>query len=174
MKDIVTLYGKIYLNRHLGGALKHISTAYDDAGFLGCVGCLDCIKLVWTNFPLAEKEQCHNPYEGKIATIVGEGWCDRHLHIWSSFAGRTGTNNNITVLSILLLIQDILNGTFSFSSTSPYKIHRNGIERYLYYFLWNVISPDWTIFANPLHQAQGDDEHKYTSRQEAIRKDIER
>lgn len=55
-KDMCRLYGEKYLNRPLTREeLQLVLDGYKDAVFPGCVGCLDFMKLVGKNFPLAEK-----------------------------------------------------------------------------------------------------------------------
>lgn len=175
LKDMKELYAEMYLNRRpTRTELKEIESEYNDAGFEGCAGCLDCMKLKWKNCPFAEKGQYHNPKEGKLATIVVEAWCDRSLYIWSWFAGRAGTNNDLNVLAVSPLMSEILRGDFAFEVEEPYKISENGSVRKQLYFLGDGIYPNWPLFAKPIHQPTTDQEQVYTKRQEAIRKDIER
>ena len=47
-------------------------------------------------------------------------------------------------------------------------------DRYTPYFLADGIHPHWRIFAQPIHHPETESERKYTKRQEAVRKDVER
>lgn len=111
---------------------------------------------------------------GKLATIVVEAWCDRTLYIWSWFAGRAGTNNDLNVLAVSPLMRKILRGEFLFQLKDSYKITADGSERRQLYFLGDGIYPNWPLFAKPIHHPMNEREKVYTKRQEAIRKDIER
>lgn len=42
-----------------------------------CTGVIDCMKLSWKIFPLAEKGHYNTRKEIKVAIIVAEGWCDQ-------------------------------------------------------------------------------------------------
>lgn len=173
--DVKHLYEGIYLNRKpTTEELREIESMYRSAGFTGCGGAIDCMKLVWKNCPIQEKGQYHNPREGHMATIVVEAWCDRRLYVWSWFSGRAGTNNDLNVLSVSPLIQDILQGRFEFSTGVEYKIGEDGTVRKMLYLLGDGIYPDWPLFAKPIHHPANEREQLYSKRQEAIRKDIER
>eukprot|EP00171_Calliarthron_tuberculosum_P006951 IDg6951t1 len=52
--------------------LRSVVQGYEEAGFPGCMGCIDCMHLHWKNCPKALKGQHHNPNDGKLATISCE------------------------------------------------------------------------------------------------------
>lgn len=174
-QDLIEIYGKRFLNRRPTEVeLGDIEFDYKEAGFRGCGGAIDCMKLIWKNCPLQEKGQYHNKKEGKMATIVAEGWCDRKLYLWSWFAGRAGTNNDLNVLAVSPLVQDIVRGKFKFSLTDEYSLIGGGVPRKRLYFLGDGIYPSWPLFVKPIHHPVDEHERTFTKNQEAIRKDIER
>lgn len=77
--------------------MQEIVEEFEDAGFPGCVGALDCMMLHWNNCPIADKGQYHNPKEGKLATLPAEASCDRNVYNWHWNVRRTGMNNDINV-----------------------------------------------------------------------------
>ena len=175
IRDMIEIYGGMYLNRRpTKEELKCIEDDYNEVGFAGCGGSIDCMKLIWKNCPFSEKGQYHNGKEGKMATIVVEAWCDRDLYIWSWFAGRAGTNNDLNVLAVSPLIQSILRGDYLFRLEEGFKLTEKGPERTQLYLLGDGIYPNWPLFAKPIHQPTDEGQKCYTKRQEAIRKDIER
>lgn len=88
---------------------------YEDAGFPGCGGCIDFMKLLWKHCPLAEKGKFRNIKERKLATILAVGWCDLNLYVWSCLVGRAGTSTDLNVLEVSPLSQNIVRGKFNFS-----------------------------------------------------------
>ena len=123
---------------------------------------------------MEEKGQLHNPKDGKLATLKVEAWCDSDLYVWHWFAGRAGTTNDKTMVSISPLFQDILTGKYPFQLKQPYKVLSNSISRYVPYFLADGIYPQWPLFILPIHMANSVREQRYTRAQEGRRKDIER
>lgn len=65
-----------------------------------------------------------------------------------------------------------MSGRFRFKHDGGYSITEGGTERSL--LLTVGIYQDWSIFAKPLHQAEQDEEKRYCTQQEAVRKDVER
>lgn len=166
-------FGSVLLNREPDVMeLQEIVNNYENAGFPGCLGCLDCMHLKWKNCPRSLKGQYHNPKDGKLATISCEAMCDRNLYCWHWYAGRCGTNNDITVLDNSPLINDILSSRRRMSIPGGYSV--NGVMRsWLLYILVDGIYPDWAIFVGPNHAPLNDKERHMTKRQEAVRKNIE-
>ena len=172
--DIVAIHKGTYLSRPNQSELETIEKEYDDSGFPGCVGAVDCCCLYWKNCPLEEKGQYHNPKDSKLATVKVEAWCDSKLYIWHWFAGKTGTTNDKTMVSFSPLFQDIFSGKYAFKFGMPYHITSNSNSRTLPYFLVDGIYPRWPIFALPIHITDNIREQRYTKAQEGRRKDIER
>ena len=95
------LYGNEYLNRRpTAEELKKISEKYEFAGFPGCVGSVDCMKIEWENCPKVLKGQFYNPKDSKLAVLSVEGWCDRDLYIWHWFIGRRGQTMTSQLLTL--------------------------------------------------------------------------
>lgn len=140
--DIKGVYGPEFQNRRPTRAERSgIAAQYDAVGFSSCIGAVDGMKLHCNNCPSAKKVQYHNSKEGKLSTVSVEVWCDHSVYVWNCFAGRTGTNNNLRLLSVLPLFNDILTGKFNTHVLTPYKLLPNSRDRHLAYFLANVIYP---------------------------------
>lgn len=153
--------------------LRNITARYEEQGFPGCVGCLDCMHLKWKNCPKALKGQNHNPKDGKLATLSCEALVGHDLYCWHWFPGRCGTNNDITVVDNSPLIIDIISGRRTMTLPEGYNI--NGVFRHwLLYVLGDGIYPDWAIFVKPNSAPLTDQQQHITKRQEAVRKDVER
>jgi Plant transposon protein len=127
------------------------------------------MHIIWKYCPSAWKGKFHNPKDSKLAVLIVEAWCDHDLYVWSWFAGRAGTNNDITVANASPLFNDIMTG--SWCTDFEYNIED---KRNVPYFLVNGIYPAWTIFASPIHVPSSVHEVEYTKRQEQVRKDVER
>ena len=79
--------------------------------------------------------------------------------------------NDINVLDWSSIAKSILNQTFN-TSVEPYVI--NGHSQDWLYFLADGIYPKWAIFVKTIAYPSDVAEQKYTTRQKAVRKDIER
>lgn len=77
---------------------------------------------------------------------------DRDLHIWHWFAGRCGTNNDVTLLRLLPLFVSILNGVHDVELNDKFQFRSTSDMRRLVYFLVDVEYPRWTSFARPIHE----------------------
>ena len=110
LKAIYCRFGPIYLNRKpTESQLRNVVRKYEERGFPGCMGAVDCIHLHWKNCPVPYEGQYHNPKDGKFATISCEALCDSSLCLhW--FVGRCGTNNELTILRHSPLFIDTING----------------------------------------------------------------
>ena len=119
----------------------------------------------------AHRGQYHNGKE-KGPSLVLEAICDGDTFIWYHFFGTPGTCNDINILDRSTIIGAMLEGKFDLL-TDPYFI--NGVERDWLYFLVDGIYPDWAIFVNTIKgDAAHEEERKFASKQESVRKDIER
>ena len=174
-KSVVEFYGHTFLNRRpTPREMTEVQQKYAAIGFQGCVGSVDCCRIMWKNCPVALKGQLYNPKDGKLAAISVEAWCDRDMYVWHWFAGRCATNNDLTMIDSSPLFNDIFTSSFPFRLLSPYRIGSSDEERALPYFLVDGIYPDWPFFAKPISTPTNSAERLYTSVQEATRKDIER
>ena len=173
--DVNEIYGAEFYNRYPNRAeLKEIAERYEDAGFPGCIGAVDCTDLIWKNCPLQEKGQYHNPKDSKLAVIKIEAWCDMDLYIWHWFPGRPGTTNDKTMVSFSPLFIEIFNRTYELHLPTPYRLNANSVERSIAYFLGDGIYPRYPIFVLPIHETEEEGKKRYSKRQEGRRKDIER
>lgn len=173
--DIEAVYGSVFLNRWPTRAERGaIAEIYAKRGMAGCIGAVDCCKMVWKNCPYEVKGQFHNSNDGKLATMSVEAWCDSDLYVYHWFAGRCGTNNDKTMVNFSPLFTDILSGSYSLRMDQPFRISAKGARRHDGYFIVDGIYPPWMIFARPIHSPMCESESRYTKLQEALRKDIER
>ena len=174
LRAMLATYGEKYLNRHPSvQEMRSIEKLYSRAGFPGCIGCVDTMKIKWKNCPKVLKGQFHNPKDGKLAALSCEAWTDRNLFCWHWFCGRPGTNNDITVVDNSPLFCDIFSGKRSVILPEGFSV--NGERRqWMSYFLVDGIYPNWAIFVKPNHTPLNEQEAYMTKRQEAVRKDIER
>lgn len=108
-----------------------------------------------------------------MATILVEGWFDRKLYVWSLFAGKEGTKNDLNLPEFSPLVQYIFSGKFIFKMKDGYYINDSGTTSKILYLLGDLIYPYWVIFAKPIHHPEND-EARYTVRKDSILKDIER
>lgn len=167
--------GSSYLNRRSTRAeLGSISSTYRDAGFLGCIGAVDGMKMHWENSTISQKGQYHSSKDGKLETIGIEAWCGHDLYVCSWFPGRGGRNNDRTLLSFNHLFIDILSGSFEIELPMTYKFVHVGRNRRLGYFLADDIYTQWEIFVRPIQDAPARPQMDQTKAQEGDRKDIER
>lgn len=174
-KDMLVIYGGQFLNRRpRPDELQKLQDDYNNEGFAGCVGAIDCCKIKWKNCPYSLKGQYHSLKDGHLATIQVEAWCDHDLYIWHWFAGRCGTNNDKTMVAMSPLFREILTGNYDFKLPTPYTIRPGATTRQLPYFLADGIYPNWPIFVKPIHAPTSEAESKLTKHQEAVRKDVER
>lgn len=173
--DLRTMYGRTYLNcQPTRAELGAVATVYDEAGFPGCVGAVDVLRVHWKNSPSAHKGQHHNSKDGKLATIGVEAWCDHELYIWSWFAGRCDTNKYKTMLASSLLFMDILSGKLDLHLPMSCRLLPGGQSRQIGYCLADGIYPTWPIFFLPMHDASTEAHRRYNKAQEITRKDTER
>ncbi|KAG2329431.1 hypothetical protein Bca52824_000611 [Brassica carinata] len=135
-------------------------------GFLGMIGCIDCMHWEWKNCPTAWKGQ----YSRGSAkpTIVLEAVASYDLWIWHAFFGLPGTLNDINVLDHSPVFDDIIQGqapqvTFCFNEN----------EYRLAYYLTDGIYPKWATFIQSITLPQGPKAALFAQHQEAVRKDVE-
>ncbi|KAG7367252.1 plant transposon protein [Nitzschia inconspicua] len=106
----------------------------------------------------------------KILEAIADGSC----YIWFVHFGAPGSCNDINVLDKSSIVGALLSGQLDLK-TEPYEI--NGTIRDWMYFLVDGIYPNWAIFVKTIaKEAREATPHLdfYASRQEGVRKDIER
>lgn len=169
-----TRFGRQFLNRRPSVSdLRAVQDRYSARGFPGCIGCVDCMKVRWKNCPRSLKGQFKNPKDSKLAVLSCEALVDSDLFCWHWFAGRPGTNNDVTVMDNSPLFMDILAGRRCMHLPEGYCL--NGKVRHDFlYFLGDGIYPRWAIFVLPNRVAVDDKERYFSERQESTRKDVER
>ena len=60
-RDIIDLFGPTYLRPPNEQDMKNILAGYERKGWIGCMGCVDVMKWVWKNCPMAWRGQ----YQGR-------------------------------------------------------------------------------------------------------------
>lgn len=167
-------YGPRYLNREPNmEELRRITSEYEEEGFPGCRGSLDCMHVRWKQCPLEVRGQYQNSKNGKLATISCEAIVAHGLYCWHWFAGRAGTNNDLTVLQNSPYFNALLLGQRALKLPEGYYV--NGVLRnWVLYFLTDGIYGDWALFQKPITSPVDEKEEYLTERQESTRKDVER
>ena len=142
----------------------------DQHGVAGMIGSLDCMHLVWRTCPMA----WHGQFKGKekVATVVLEALADNTLWIWHANFGAPGTLNDINIWDRSPLYESFINGQFIEDVDFEFEL---GGERFSK--LWALadgIYPELERLAKPFSEPVGEDNIRYSTWQEAARKDIER
>jgi len=164
---VVDKYQPVYLRKPTLSDLQRVLSDYENAGFRGCMGCVDCSHWVWKNCPMS----LYGQYQGKSMKkpIVMETAADTDLYLWHVYIGLPGAMNDLNVLAFSPLFQSMLSGSFP----RPISYTVNGVERTLPYYLCDGIYPQHPVLINT---SEGDiEEEKYfAGQQEGRRKDAER
>lgn len=174
LNSVSERFGPHFLNREpTVTELQRLSDSFAARGFPGCVGSVDCMKIKWKNCPRAFKGQYYNPKDGKLAVLSCEAVADGDLYCWHWFAGRPGTNNDVTVADHSPLFNDILTGKRRIHLPNGYVL--GGVRRsWPVFYLGDGIYPKWAIFFLPVAGATTEKELNAARRQESVRKDVER
>jgi Plant transposon protein len=165
---IIDEFGDEYLREPTENDMKRILVINEPRGFPGCLGSLDCQHWEWKNCPVAWAGQFKGKEKKPIVAM--EAIADGELWIWHLSVGHPGSMNDLNIMNVSRTIQRLLSGQF------PPRIRYmiNGTERNLQYWLADGIYPNWAIF---VETAKGSTERKmkfFSSKQEAVRKDVER
>jgi Plant transposon protein len=97
--------------------------------------------------------------------------CDESLRIWHVFFGCPGSFNDVNILNCSPLFAEVLAGNFPPSAPS---IEIEGFDLKWYYWLVDGIYPRWSRFVTSFRDPSDPQEHTFNSRQEAVRKSVER
>jgi Plant transposon protein len=171
---VLRVFGSRYLNRDPTIAkMRRVTAVYAEEGFNGCIGSVDCMHISWKQCPFELKGQYKNPHAGKLATISCEGVCDHDLYCWSWYAGRAGTNNDLTVISTSPLFNRIMSATNVLKLPEGYMLNGLQCDWHLYY-VCDGIYPNWGILVGPNHSPITPEVSDMTLWQESVRKDVER
>ena len=142
---------------------------HDLHGIDGMLGSLDVTKVCWENCPRALKGQ----YQGKekVATIGLEAVSDSNLWIWHRMFGFPGTLNDINIWERSPLFQAMQDGSHS---EIDFDFEMDGKTFHKLYYLVDGIYPWLTRFLATISDPKTRIASYFATRQEAIRKDIER
>ena len=141
-------------------------------GMNGMFGSLDCMHTYWKNCPVAWQGSFSG--KEKRPSIVLEAVADHNLWFWHAAYGYAGTLNDLNILNISPLLEAWVDGSFCEleSQVTPYKIGDQTFN--LLYVLVDGIYPRFTRFLKGFKEPISRPEKRYTTWQEACRKDVER
>jgi hypothetical protein len=105
---VIEVFGAKYLRRPIAEDIERLLQVGESRGFPGNLGNLDCMHWRWDNCPTAWKGQYTGRYG--VPTIILEAVASYDLHIWHSFFGVAGSNNDINVLNQSPLFIETING----------------------------------------------------------------
>lgn len=161
------VYGPQFLRRPTADELLRISAEqFAPIGFPGCVGSLDCMHVPWKNAPKLWQGAYAN--RDKSTSIILQAWCDHDLYVHDIYVGRPGSNNDINALDRSPLFMDILNGK-AFAT----RVDIDGTVFPYHYLLADGIYPEYSFLVRPMASSNLMEE-AFTTKQEAVRKNIER
>jgi hypothetical protein len=67
VETVISTFGEQYLNREPTVAeLENILREYEEEGFPGCRGSVDCTHVYWKNYPTSQKGQYKSPHASKL------------------------------------------------------------------------------------------------------------
>ena len=169
-KEVILKFGDEFLNRCPTAAEKaRVLSLMKRRGFPGAFASWDCKHFPWDNCPKA----LHGQYKGKekSKSLILEAICDPNLYIWYHFFGEPGSLNDLNILGKSSIVGAILTQKFD-TSVEAYTI--NGKSRDWLYFLADGIYPKWSILCKSVRNPTDAKMADFSSRQESVRKDIER
>jgi len=82
---VVDKYHPVYLRQPTLPDLQRILSDYEQAGFPGCMKCVDCSHCVWKKCPIS----LHGQYQGRSLkrSIVMDTVADKDLYLWHLYIG---------------------------------------------------------------------------------------
>jgi len=174
LRAVRTRFGPRFPNQEPTVAeLQTISDRYAARVFPGCIGCVDCMELIWKNCPRALKAQYHNPKDSKLTVLSCEAVVDSGLYCRHWISGRPGTNNDPTVLDNSVFFLDVLAGRSQMHLPGGYEL--NGKQRdWLLYLLGDGAYPRCAILFLLNHAAATEKEKHAAMWQTSVRQDVER
>jgi hypothetical protein len=154
----------------------------------GMFGLLDCIQTGWKNCAKAWQASSKTRKESGGPTVVLEALSDFILWFWHALFGYAGSLNdlnilnlspfleNLNILNLSPFLEILVDGTFlelvKNCGKNPYKVNGNVFHRI--FVLVDGIYPPYSRFVKGIQMPLTDEEKRYTSWQEAAKKDIER
>lgn len=151
-------------------AMKVAQLHLDQHGVDGMIGSLDCMHIYWKNCPVGWQGQFSGAKEAP--TIVLEAFADYNLWIWHASFGWAGTNNDINILDRSPLLKSFLDGSFNKDVDFGFKINNQPFDKV--WLMVDGIYPNLSRFVKTLQEPGNLKAKKYSSWQEASRKDVER
>lgn len=166
-EGIIACFGPTYLRPPTVEDFKEILKRYEKEGWVGCMGCIDVMKWVWKNCPMAWR----GAYQGKekVPTIALEAVVDSRLYFWHAFFGVPGANNDINVLDASTLLHSLINGT-----APEIKFVLHGHDYTMGYYLADGIYPEWQVMMKTISAPTTRKQKYFATKQESRRKDVER
>lgn len=169
------LYTKEYLRSPDAADLIAINKLHlEKHGIQGMFGSLDCCHTRWKNCPVAWQGN----FKGKegVPTLVLEASCDYQLWFWHAAFGFAGTLNDTNILKLSPLLNSFTDGSFEGlerqAGVVPFAIHDQEFSKM--FVLVDGIYPQWARFVKAMREPTSPAEKRFTTWQEAARKDIER
>lgn len=158
-----------YLRTPTVEELKVIATEYEQMGFPGCIGCLDCAGWEWEACPVVWKGNCVSA--GKKPTMRLETVWDVYLSCLHLGFGVPGSKNDLNILYASKLFQIIRQGMWP--PSRPLTSIAGFSLPWLYYCT-DGINPDWWDFVKTVKNPTNKKEKTFGRQQECVRKAIER
>jgi hypothetical protein len=137
-------------------------------GFPGCLGSIDCQHWKWERCPVAFAGQFLG--KEKKPTVILEAIADGELWIWHAYFGCPGSLNDLNVLNLSETMNSVLKGMYP----PNFSFLVNNKEYKTPYYLADGIYPSWSIFIKTLSNSMSPQDKRFSSAQEAVRKDVER
>jgi len=99
---VIEKYKPVHLHVPTLADLQRVMGVYEEAGFPGCMGCVDCSLWIWKSCPMSQ----HGQYQGnsKKRSIVLEAVADKDLYLWQFYIGLSGAMNDLNVMSFAVPI----------------------------------------------------------------------
>ena len=174
-KKFTEIYGEEYLRSPTPQDLNNVLKFHEiKHGVRGQLGSLDCMHQQWKNCPVAWQQS----YIGgkKKPTVVLEAVADQHLWFWHAAFGFAGCQNDINIFALSPLKSKWIDGTFAEieeeAEAVPYLINGEKFDKT--YVLVDGIYPTFSRFVHAHPNPTSSIDKRFTTWQEAARKDVER
>lgn len=165
--SVIELFGDEYLRCPTTEDIRRLLGEAEKRGFPGMIGNVDCMHWYWDMCPIAWQGQ----YQGKSGkpSVVLEAVASYDLWIWHAFFGVPGSNNDINIVDCSPLLEMLIKPQMS---EFEYCLRETRWKQL--YLLADGIYPDWSCFVKTVSQPQTKRTQYFASRQESLRKDVER
>ncbi|XP_021716733.1 uncharacterized protein LOC110684605 [Chenopodium quinoa] len=164
---VIREFSAEYLRKPTPEDMNRLLREGEERGFPSMLGSIDCMHWEWKNCLAGWKGM----YQGrsKTATVILEAVASCDLWIWHAFFGTPGSCNDINALQRSPVFDDILNG-----HAPQIQFTVNGNTYNQGYYLTDGIYPKWATFIDAITAPQTPKQRLFTTKQESIRKDVER